>query len=119
MKNHRPVYATATSVVLAVAALGFTGAAQAHVDVSVGIGLPGIAIGIPAPVYVAPPPAYYEPPPVYVQPYYAPPVVAPYPVYRAGWVRPGYYGDDWRRRREWHERHDHGHHDHDRWDDDH
>ena len=125
MKNNRSVYATATAAVLSVAALGFTCAAQAHVDVSVGIGLPGIAIGIPAPVYVAPPPMYYPPAPVYVQPqtYYAPPpvVVAPYPVYRAGWVRPGYYGHRWDRREQWRQHHwrDHEHDRGDRGDRDH
>jgi len=117
LKNNRSVYATAAAAVLAVAALGATSAAQAHVDVSVGIGLPGIAFGFPAPVYVAPPPVYYQPAPVYVQPqaYYAQPayapqvVVAPYPVYRTGWVRPGYYGEGWRGRQEWREHHGRGH----------
>lgn len=119
MKNNRSVYATATAVVLSVAALGFTGAAQAHVDVSVGIGFPGIAIGVPGPVYVAPPPVYYQPAPVYVRPqvYYGPPpvVVAPYPVYRTGWVSPGYYGERWRGREEWREHHGRGH-DRGHWD---
>ena len=55
MTNKRSTYATAAAVVLSVATLGFTGAAQAHVDVSVGIGFPGIAIGVPAPVYGASP----------------------------------------------------------------
>jgi hypothetical protein len=124
MKNNRSTYATAAAAVLAVAALGTTGAAQAHVAVSVGIGLPGIAIGIPAPVYVAPQPVYYAPAPVYVQPQayyvrpapvvYAPPVVvAPYPVYRAGWVGPRYYGEGWRGRGEWRKPHGRGHWDRD------
>ena len=109
MKSKRSVYATAAAAVLAVAALGATSAAQAHVAVSFGIALPGIAIGVPAPVYVTPPAYYAPPPPVYVQPqaYYAPPqpyyaqpayvsgYVAPVAVYRTAWVGPGYYYGRW------------------------
>ena len=72
-----------------------SGLAEAHVDVGIGIGLPGPAFVVPPPpVYYAPPPVYYEPAPVYVKP---PPVV----------VAPGYY-DDWRVRaweeQQWRER---------------
>ena len=41
--------------VLGVAALAASGVASAHVDLSVGIGVPGV-YAAPAPVYVAPPP---------------------------------------------------------------
>jgi hypothetical protein len=89
-------------VVLGVAALAASRAASAHVDVAIGVDVPGVYV--PAqPVYVAPPPVVYAPPPV--------------PVAYGGY-------DDWRarewREREWHrhewhehEWHDHGHdHDH-------
>ncbi|WP_261546912.1 hypothetical protein [Burkholderia multivorans] len=61
--------------VIGVAALAASGVASAHVDLSVGIGVPGVYTA-PAPVYVAPPVAYA-------------------PV--------GYRYDDWRAR-EWRER---------------
>ncbi|AOJ30044.1 hypothetical protein [Burkholderia metallica] len=86
--------------VLGVAALAASGVASAHVDLSVGIGVPAYAA--PAPVYVAPPPVAYAP--------------------------VGYRYDDWRarqwrehewRRREWREHewrdHDRGGWHGDRW----
>lgn len=62
------------------AAIGLTmlaasAAASAHVDVAVGLGIPGVVVAPAQPVYAAP----------------APVVV-------------GYAGDDWRARREWRER---------------
>lgn len=101
--------ATAT---LAVAAMGFAGAAQARDNISwsIGIGIPGPVVSVgnvgsiyPQPVYVQPPPVYIQPAPVYVQPsprYYDPrPVfVRPAPIYLA--PQPIYYE---RERR-------HGHH---------
>jgi hypothetical protein len=64
-------------------------AAEAHVNWSIGINVPGPYYGAPAyypqPVYVAPPPVYYPPAPVYYQPrpvYYQQPA----PVYYS----PGY-----------------------------
>ncbi|MBN4667703.1 hypothetical protein HUS70_01765 [Pandoraea nosoerga] len=86
--------------ILVIAALGAaaalaSGAASAHVDV-------GLYLGVPAPV-VSAPPVYVAPQPVYVQP--RPVYVAPRPVV--------YYGrdrwDDWRERR-WEDRHDRGWH---------
>ncbi|PRH47903.1 hypothetical protein [Burkholderia multivorans] len=62
--------------VIGVAALAASGVASAHVDLSVGIGVPGVYTA-PAPVYVAPPPVTYAP--------------------------VGYRYDDWRAR-EWRER---------------
>lgn len=64
---------------LAVAAMGFAGAAQARDNVywSVGVGSPGVAMNVgnaypvyvePQPVYIQPAPVYYQPQPVYVQP---------------------------------------------------
>lgn len=93
---------------LAVAALGFAGAAQArdNVSFSVGIGVPGVQVGVTnaypvysQPVYVQPAPVYIQPQPVYVQPrpyYYGPPqVVYVQPGYRPGWRRGhGHYRDD-------------------------
>ena len=139
MNNRRSGYGVAAAAVLAVAALGATGAAQAGgVFWSLGVDSPGLALGLSnaPPVYVAPQPVYVQPQPVYLQPqgYYVQPapvyeqrrpvVVAPYPVYRAGWVRPGYYGDGWRGREQWRDhrgredRHDHRGHEYDHRDDD-
>lgn len=71
------------SVILGGAILVASTVASAHVDVGIGIGIPG-PVFVPAePAYIAPPPVVYAPPPV---------------------VGYGYgYGDDWRAR-EWHER---------------
>jgi hypothetical protein len=72
--------------VLGVAVLAVSTAASAHVDVAIGLGVPGVVYA-PQPVYVAPPPVAYAPAPVAVA-----------------------YGDDdgWRARewraREWRER---------------
>ncbi|OXJ41051.1 hypothetical protein CFB82_00185 [Burkholderia sp. HI2714] len=66
--------------VLGVAALAASGVASAHVDLSVGIGVPAYAA--PASVYVAPPPPVM----------YAP----------VGYRDDGWRGDGWRRR-EWRE----------------
>lgn len=85
---------------LALAAMGFTSAAQARDNVrwSVGIGTPGATVNVgnsgyggavyqapiyvqPQPVFVAPAPVYYQPRPVYVQP--APVYYAPQPTYYA------------------------------------
>ncbi|CDS54337.1 hypothetical protein [Polaromonas sp. CG9_12] len=120
---------------LAVAALGFAGAAQARDSVSwsVGVGIPGSVVNVgnvgsvyPQPIYVQPQPVYVQPQPVYVQPapryyqqqqqpvylepppnYYQPrPVfVRPAPVYLA--PQPIYYE---RERRHGHHGH-HGRHD--------
>lgn len=92
---------------LAVAALGFAGAAQArdNVSFSVGIGVPGVQVGVTnaypvysqpvysQPVYVQSQPVYVQPQPVYVQP--APVYVRPRPVYYGQPVYvapPVYYG---------------------------
>ncbi|HDR9506728.1 hypothetical protein C5615_08020 [Burkholderia cepacia] len=81
--------------VLGVAALAASGVASAHVDLSVGIGVPGVYAAL-APVYVAPPP---------------PVMYAPVGYRGDGW-RDGWRGDGWRerewrehewRRREWRE----------------
>lgn len=52
--------------VLGGAALLASTAASAHMDVSVGIGVPGYAYAPAQPVYVEPPPVAYAPPPVAV-----------------------------------------------------
>jgi hypothetical protein len=79
-------------LVAATVGAGFVNAAQAHVTVGVGIGVPAY------PVYAAPPPVYYAPPPapvIYAQPpvYAAPPVVyGPPPVVVGGYYgRPSYW----------------------------
>ncbi len=103
IKASRSTALAGVAATLAVAAMGFAGAAQARDDVSfsIGIGVPGVQIGVsnaypvyqqpvyvqPAPVYHAPAPVYY-PRPVYVRP--APVYYAPAPVYYA--PAPVYYG---------------------------
>lgn len=97
IKSNRTVILASASAALAVAAMGFAGAAQARDDVywSVGVGSPGVSVNVgnaqpvysqpapvyyqPAPVYVQPAPVYYQPRPVYVRP--APVYFAPQPVY--------------------------------------
>lgn len=111
--DHRLLIAGNTVVAgaLALAALGFTGAADArdNVTFSVGIGVPGVLVGAtnaypvysqPRPVFVQPAPMYYQPAPVYYQQapvYYSrPPVyVVPQPVYYGR--PPGWYGRHHRR----------------------
>lgn len=112
LKANRSRAIAGTAAVLAVAAMGFAGAAQArdNVTFSVGVGLPGVAVGVtnaypvyaqpvyvqPAPVYVEPAPVYYQPQPVYVQPrvyYGAPPVVYVPPGRRYGWYKHHGHGD--------------------------
>ena len=94
------------------AMLAFSLPAQAHVNVDIGIGVPGVVYAEPAPVY-APPPVYVAPQPVYVP---RPVVVAPAPVYAPYWR--GHDDDDddqgdrhWRkhghREHEGHGRHGH------------
>lgn len=94
---------------LALAGLGFAGAAQAGNEVywNVGVGSPGVQLGVsnappvyyqPAPVYR--PPVYVQPYPVYVAPpqvvyvrpapiYVAPTYYAPTQYVQTGWERPG------------------------------
>ncbi len=76
--------------------------AQAHVDWSVNIGVPGPVYYPPAPVYYEPPPAviYEAPRPVYVQP--RPIYVEPQPYYESRDYR---YRNYWRDRK-WREAHD-------------
>jgi len=57
---------TILGVVLGAAALAASSAAFAHVDVALGVNLPGAVYAPAQPVYVAPPPAAYAPPPVAV-----------------------------------------------------
>jgi hypothetical protein len=80
------------AVLIGGAALAASSAAMAHIDVAIGVGVPG-------PVYVAPPP---------------PVIYAPQPAVVA---YPGYYGyggggvERWREH-EWHRHEGHEHHDH-------
>ena len=82
------------------AALGFavsviSTAATAHVDVGIGLAIPGPMYDPVQPEYLPPPP---PPPPVYAVP--PPPnVYAPAPPVMA------YGDDDWREHREWREHH--------------
>lgn len=100
----RTILMAGATAALALAALGFGGAAHARSDVqfSVGVVLPGAHIGVSnaypvysQPVYVQPQPVYYPPQPVYVQPrpvyyqpqpvyYHRPPVYYAPPVYYRG-----------------------------------
>jgi hypothetical protein len=103
IKANRSLALAGAAATLAVAALGFAGAAQArdNVSFSVGIAAPGVAVGVTnaypvyqQPVYVQPAPVYYQPAPVY---YPRPVYVRPAPVY---YPQPVYYGP----------RHGHRHH---------
>ena len=110
IKSNRSVVVAGAIATLAIAAMGFAGAAQARDNVfwSVGVGSPGVEVNIgnampvyvqpqpvyvqPAPIYVQPAPIYYQPRPVYVQPrpyyqsYYGQPqVVYVQPGHRHGW----------------------------------
>lgn len=113
---------------LALAAMGFAGAAQArdNVSFSLGIGVPGVQVGVtnaypvyaqPAPVYYQPAPVYVQPAPVYYQPrpyfYEQPQVVYVQPGYRNGWYRNHGEGHEGHERREGGYR-EHGRHDDDR-----
>lgn len=117
-KATRSAVLAGAAATLAIAAMGFAGAAQARDNVywSVGVGTPGAVVNVgnvgsvyqppvyvqPQPVYVEPAPVYYQRPPVYVRP--APVYYAPQPVYyerphhrhhREGFYREaprGYYG---------------------------
>ncbi|MCJ7798770.1 MAG: hypothetical protein MUP33_03265, partial [Polaromonas sp.] len=72
IKSNRTIILASASAALAVAAMGFAGAAQARDDVfwSVGVGSPGVSlnVGNAPPVYVQPQPVYVQPAPVYYQP---------------------------------------------------
>ncbi|MDE1180748.1 hypothetical protein [Paraburkholderia sp.] len=75
---------------IGLAVLAVSTAASAHVDVAVGLGIPG-AIVVPAqPVYEGPPPVAYAPPP--------PPVTLAYA------DRDDWRARDWQARRDWRER---------------
>ena len=72
--------------VLGVAALAASGVASAHVDLSVGIGVPGVYTA-PTPVYVAPPP----------------PVMYAPVGYRDDWRARQWREREWRRHEAWRE----------------
>lgn len=101
----------AATAVVAGSSLLAAASANAEVNWSVGVSVPGVVVTEPAPVYYEPAPAYAPPPPVYYQAappvYYrpAPPTYyRPPPVYY-GPPAPVYYeGERWRHRR--HERRD-------------
>lgn len=90
--------------VLGVAVLMASGAASAHVDVAIGLGVPG--------VYAPPPPVYVAPPAVYA------PVAVGYRGYDDGWRAREWLEHEWRRR-EWreHEWREHAWRDRGRWGD--
>jgi len=113
IKTSRSVVVAGAMATLAVAAMGFAGAAQArdNVNWSVGVGVPGAVVNVgngggyypqpvyvqPQPVYVQPAPVYYQPRPVFVRP--QPVYVAPQPVYYERprgrhWRHGGYYGPE-------------------------
>ncbi|MDP2257560.1 MAG: hypothetical protein Q8K05_16170 [Polaromonas sp.] len=104
IKANRSIILASATAALAVAAMGFAGAAQARDDVywSVGVGAPAVSlnVGNAQPVYVQPQPVYVQPAPVYYQP--RPVYVRPAPVYFA--PQPVYYGNPGRG----HRRHGHG-----------
>ncbi len=87
-QSNRSAVMAGMAATLAVAAMGFAGAAQARDNVywSVGVGTPGAVVNVgnvgsvyPQPVYVQPQPVYMQPQPVYMQP--APVYVQQRPVY--------------------------------------
>ncbi|WP_179403456.1 hypothetical protein [Burkholderia guangdongensis] len=88
--------------VLGFAALAGSTAASAHVDVAIGLGVPGVYAPAPEPVYVAPPVAY------------APVGYAPVGYRDDGWREREWREQEWRRREwrehQWRER-EHGWHD--------
>lgn len=106
-RSMRSLVGAGAAATLAVAALGFAGAAQARDNVfwSVGVGSPGVELNVGnAPqVYLQPQPIYVQPQPIYVQPA---PVYYPRPVYvqpQQVYVQPApvYYGRPaWRGRRD-------------------
>lgn len=115
---------TGVATALALAVMGFAGAAQArdNVSFSLGIGVPNVQVGVtnaypvyaqPAPVYYQPAPVYFQPAPVYYQPrsyfYEQPQVVYVQPRHRNGWYR---------KHGEGHERRERGGYEHGRHDDD-
>ncbi len=106
IKTNRSIALAGAAAALAVAAMGFAGAAQARSNVfwSVGVGAPGAMLNVgnvgsvyqPSAVYVQPQPVYVQPQSVYVQPapvYYptrqvyvrpAPIYMAPQQIYYGG-----------------------------------
>ena len=116
IKTNRSAAVAGAIATLAVAAMGFAGAAQARENVYWSVGVGNVGSVYPSqPVYVQPQPVYVQPQPIYVQPppvYYRPRPVfvqpqvvygAPQPVYYGrhnGWKKhrrgydqsPGYYG---------------------------
>lgn len=126
IKANRSVAAFGAAAALALASLGFAGAAQArdNVTFSVGVATPGVHVGVtngypvyPQPVYVQPAPVYYQPAPVYYpRPVYvrpAPVYVVPQPVYyprHGGYYGPRYgYAPVYYQRPGGHRGHGHGH----------
>ena len=89
IKANRSAVVASAMATLAVAAMGFAGAAEARDNVfwSVGVGTPGAVVNVgnvgsvyqPQPVYVQPQPVYVQPAPVYYP--QRPVYVAPQPVY--------------------------------------
>jgi hypothetical protein len=111
LSPQRALMMASATAALAMAAIGFSGAAQARSDVqfSVGVAMPGVQVGVSNayPVYSQPvytQPVYVQQQPVYMQP--RPVYVQPQPVYMQ--AQPVYYAPPrgWQRR--------HGHHGYDR-----
>ena len=105
IKRNRSAVLAGAAATLAIAAMGFAGAAQARDNVSwsVGVGVPGAVVNVGSgypqpiympqqPVYVQPAPVCYQPAPVYYQP--RPVYVQPAPVYYQ--PQPVYYGRPYR-----------------------
>lgn len=101
----RALLMAGATAALALAAMGFSGGAQArdNVSFSVGVVIPGVHVGVTnaypvytQPVYVQPQAVYMHPHPVYMQP--APVYLQPRPVYIQ--PAPVYYGPPhgWRKR---------------------